>query len=351
MKVSIFTLTRNGIEQARRLLEIYSSADCYTLEKFNSDIANAYELGFKETVKSKFYTSDVLIFVCATGIVLRSIAPLLKSKTSDPAIIVMDDNARNIISLLSGHIGGANEETLKIAKHLKSNPVITTASDVNNKASVDMIAKHNNLNLVDFKSATIVTADIVNNEKVLLIDDRSNKSNKLCETYNLDIKLLDESLTDKNIEDYRSCIAITNKDNIEKIANKTKVYLYTKNITIGIGCRRGVSSKHIVDMIKDALSDHNRSIHSVKHIATVDIKADEIGLIKACEELNIELLIVSRKNILKIENRYEGSDFVKNTIGVRAVSEPVCELTSESGKFLLNKLKVNGATISIWEED
>lgn len=347
MKVSIFTLTSNGIKLGSRLLELYSDANFYTLDKFNSNLASPYQDGFKETVSQEFNSSEVLIFICATGIVLRTIAPLLKSKTTDPAVIVMDDRAYNVISLLSGHIGGANEETLKIAKHLKSNPVITTASDVNNKASVDMIAKDNNLKLIDYKSATDITARIVNSDNVLILDDYHEKLGVLKSSYELDVKLLNDDL---NLENYSSFVAITNKEKVDLISEKPSVYLRPKNITIGIGCRRGVSSEQIISMIKDALFDLNRSIHSVKHIATVDIKSDELGLIEACNKLELPLLIVSRKDILKIEDRYIGSDFVKNTIGVRAVSEPCCELTSARGKFLLNKLKVNGATISIWEE-
>ncbi|MGB3366503.1 MAG: cobalt-precorrin 5A hydrolase [Acidaminobacteraceae bacterium] len=362
MKVSIFTLTSNGIELASNLLTIYNDADLFALEKFNSKLATSYKDGFKETVKACFYDSDVLIFICATGIVLRTIAPLLKSKTTDPAVIVMDDNANNIISLLSGHIGGANEETIKISKFLNSNPVITTASDVNNKASVDMIAKYNNLTLIDFKAATDITARIVNGERVLILDDYNGKLGPLKSTFGLEVKLmkdgsivgyndLEDDFARLDLDEFNSFLAITNKSSLEIIADKSCVYLYPKNIIIGIGCRRDVSSEHILAMIKDTLSDINRSIHSVKHIATVDIKADEVGLIKACEILKLPLLIVSRKDILKIEDRYEGSDFVKNTIGVRAVSEPCCELTSAAGRFLIKKLKVNGATISIWEEN
>lgn len=359
MKVSIFTLTSNGIELGNRLIEIYSGADIFALEKFNSVLAIPYKSGFKESVKEKFYESDVLIFICATGIVIRTIAPLLKSKTSDPAVIVIDDNANNVISLLSGHIGGANEETLKIANLLNSNPVITTASDVNNKASVDMIAKDNNLILRDYKAATDITARIVNNEKVLIVDDYNNKENALSSRHGLESRLFNDLITDNLSEvslegllvGYKAFIAITNKAKLEYLPRKPIVYLYPKNISIGIGCRRGVTSKHIIDMIENSLAYLNRSVNSVKHIATVDIKADEEGLIEACEILKLPLLIVSREEILKVEDSYEGSDFVKKTIGVRAVSEPSCELTSRAGKFLLKKLKDNGATISIWEEN
>lgn len=346
MKVSIFTLTNKGIELGVKLLDIYSDANLYTLEKFNSTIASPYKDGFKETIKSEFDNSDVLIFICATGIVVRFIADLLKSKKTDPAVIVMDDNANNVISLLSGHIGGANEETIKIAKLLNSNPVITTASDVNNKPSVDMIAKHNNLKLVDFLGAKDVTASIVNNEKVLVLDDYY-KGQIIKGLGDLKVKSYS---SDINYDDYDGFIVISNKNKVDYPTKKHCVFLYPKNIVIGIGCRRGVSKEHILAMIEDALYDLNLSIHSIKHIATVDIKADEEGLISACCDLNLPLVIVSRKDILQIEDKYIGSDFVKNTIGVRAVSEPCAELTSADGKFLLEKLKVNGATISIWEE-
>ncbi len=342
MKVSIFTLTAKGLLLGEKLLEIYDDARLYTLDKFQSNKAIYYENTFKESVRESFYKSEILIFVCASGIAIRSLAPLIESKLSDPGVIVMDDNANNVISLLSGHIGGANYETLKVARFFHSNPVITI------KASVDMIALNNNLLLKDFKMAKEITAKIINNEDLLVIDDYHESREDIRSLYDLHVIINKDN---KKIEtkDEKSYIIISNKERLN-VKNTSLVQLYPKNIVIGIGCRRGTSSSHILKLIRDSLDKLNISINSIKHVATVDVKADEEGLIGACKILEIPLIIIPRSEILKVEDKYEGSDFVKEKIGVSSVSEPCCELSAGSGRFLIRKHKDNGATISIWEE-
>lgn len=347
MSAAVFTLTKNGVDIGKRILDLYEDATLYTLQKFSDESTVVYEDGFEATVSKCFEKCDTLVFICATGIVVRSIAPYLKSKKTDPAVIVLDDNGKNVISLLSGHIGGANEETLRIAALLEANPVITTASDVNSKPSVDMIAKYNDLKLIDFEGAKYITAQMVANDDVALINGAGFKSVKAIG--NLEVlngfEMLD---TDK----HRGVIYISNDENIDKHDNLDipSVQIYPVNLVIGIGCKRGTEKDHIIEMIITALKGLNKSIHSVKHVATVDVKADEVGLLDACEELGLDLKIVSRESIMEIEDKYEGSDFVKESVGVRAVSEPCCELTAKDGQFILHKLKYSGATISVWEE-
>ncbi|MGL5427474.1 MAG: cobalamin biosynthesis protein, partial [Cetobacterium sp.] len=120
---------------------------------------------------------------------------------------------------------------------------------------------------------------------------------------------------------------------------------------VGIGSRRGVSSENIIRFLKEVLRKHNLSYRSIKHFATVDLKADEIGIIETSRYFEKELKIVSRAEILAVENMFDGSDFVKKEIGVKAVSEPCSYLTSnKDGKFLEMKAKKDGITISIYEE-
>ena len=94
----------------------------------------------KNFVADIFDKFDALIFICAAGITVRIIAPHIVSKLSDPAVIVIDERGRNVISLLSGHVGGGNDLTLKIATAINSNPVITTATDIENKFAADSFA-------------------------------------------------------------------------------------------------------------------------------------------------------------------------------------------------------------------
>lgn len=347
MKAAVFTLTKNGVDIGKKILELYDDSRLYTLAKYSDESTVIYEDGFESTVSACFEECETLVFICATGIVVRSIAPYLRSKKTDPAVIVLDDNGKNVISLLSGHIGGANEETLRIAALLEANPVITTASDVNSKPSVDMIAKFNDLKLIDFEGAKYITAQMVANDDVAVINETGLRFLK--GIGELDVLSSFEQIDQSK---HRAVILISNTENIDKNDNESipTVQIYPTNLVVGVGCKRGTEKDHIIEMITTTLKGLNKSLHSVKHVATVDVKADEVGLLDACEELGLELKIVPRESIIEIEDKYEGSDFVKESVGVRAVSEPCCELTAKAGQFILHKLKYSGATISVWEE-
>lgn len=348
-KTIIFTLTKNGYELSKKISKLYFNSKVFTLYKYYDGFGNYYENNFKEEVKKQFYKNDILIFIMASGIVVRSIAELIKDKKNDPAIVVLDDNAKNVISLLSGHIGGGNEETLYIAENLKSNPVITTASDVNSKLSVDMLAKEFNLKLLDFNMAKIITSKFLDEEEIVFIVESSILRNLILDKYKIKsyLSVSEAKFNKKNFDELYKII-ISNKK-IEKI-DKT-IQLFTKNIVIGIGCKNNTLKNDIYNFILEILDKLKISKFSIKHISTVDIKKDEIGLIEASKELSDELIIVSREDIKLVEHKYKGSEFVKKTIGVNSVSEPCAELTSKKGRFLVRKEAKNGVTISIWEEE
>ena len=169
-KIAILSITNGGREKALEIKNHLKNTDAFFIKKDN-DYKNEQIIvvnkSLKEFVSEIFDKYDYLIFIMATGIVVRTIAPLVVSKFSDPAILVMDEKGHNIISLLSGHMGGANEMTLYISNLINSNPVITTATDVNKKSSLDMIAKSLNAHIDNFRDNVLkVNSMIVNNEEV-----------------------------------------------------------------------------------------------------------------------------------------------------------------------------------------
>ena len=140
-------------------------------------------------------------------------------------------------------------------------------------------------------------------------------------------------------------IVVSNRENIKSVR------IYPKNLIIGIGCKRDTSTEHIMQGIRQAMEKNNLSMKSIKKLATVDIKADEKGLLECSEILGKELVIISREDIKKVEEQFEGSSFVKKQIGVSAVSEPCALLASNGkGKFLEKKYIYDGMTVSIYEE-
>ncbi|TCO79493.1 cobalt-precorrin 5A hydrolase [Marinisporobacter balticus] len=343
MNKAIITLTKGGAELGLRLLDQLDQADLYIHEKFMIEKVHVKKIDEKmgEFVGTLFDQYKCLIFIMATGIVVRAIAPYLKDKRKDPAVIVLDEKGKNVISLLSGHIGGANAYTVEIANILEANPVITTASDVNHSMAVDTLAMALNCEIEDFKQATKVTAHIVNGEKVGLVSDVF-----------VDIALPKNlvRINSRNTKKgFKGLIYITEKI-IKDHKEIDRVILRPKNIIIGIGCRRGKSKDEILKFIEDTLTSLQLSQKSIKHIATVDIKKDEIGIIEAAKALDVPLVIIARDKIKEIENKFELSSFVKKTIGVGAVCEPVAFLSSSSGEMIQRKKKDDGVTIAVFRE-
>ena len=331
MKLAFWTVTKGAGNIAKKFKEKLKEhlkdydIDVFTLKKY--DVENTIQIeDFTSNINEKFSQYDGHIFIMASGIVIRKIANLIGTKDKDPAVLLIDEGKHFVISLLSGHLGGANELTYSLANILKLVPVITTSSDVTGKIAVDTISQKLNAELEDLKSAKDVTSLIVNGQKVNILLPKNVK------------------ITDKNSAD--GFILVSNKKNIEYTR------IYPKNLILGIGCKKDTKAEDILSAIENCLDKNNLDIKSVKKIATVDVKENEQGLINAAKFLNLDLEIVSRDKIKKIQNQFEGSDFVEKTIGVRAVSEPVALLSSAgNGKFLVMKEIYNGITISIYEEE
>ena len=336
MRTAIYCVSKNGYKTCLKVkenvynnLHIYVSgrvANLLNLENENNENLIVINERVPILLEKTFNKYDLHIFVAATGAVVRIIEGKFKSKDTDPAVITIDDHANFVISLLSGHLGGANEECKKIANGIGAIPVITTASDVGGKIAVDTLSQKIKAKLNDLDGAKRVTSLIVNGENVSLH--------------------LPKNIVNHD-ENSAGAIIVSNRKNIE--ISK----IIPQNIFIGIGCKRGVSKEHIIEKLKYAMDKQNLELSAIKMVASAWVKSDEIGLIEAMEELGIPIKFFDKEEILKVEDLVEErSEFVKNHIGVYGVSEP-CAFLASSGKgaFLAKKIKLDGMTLSIFEED
>lgn len=323
MKLAIWSVTRGAGEVA---IEIGKEidADIFTLSKFGLEEGIKIE-NFTESLNENWHKYDGHIFIMATGIVVRKIASLIKSKDIDPAVCIIDENRSFVISLLSGHLGGANELANMLGEKFSLLPIITTSSDITGKIAIDTLSQKLNLEMESLKKAKEITSLIVDSKQVDIMLPKNVK--------------IGESGSASGVT------IISNRENINIMR------LYPKNLVVGIGCRRGSKFETILEGLDLVFKKHNLSKKSIKAIATVDVKADEVGLIKAAKELGYDLIIIDREDIRPVQNLFKGSDFVEKQIGVRCVSEPVAYLASNrNGSFLEKKFIYNGITISVYEE-
>lgn len=326
MKLAVVSVTRSGNAIADRLsehfqLEIYSS---YKNKEFK----------LKEVTKKLMDSMDGIIFIASTGIAVRAIAPFLKGKDKDPAIVVIDSEGNFAISLAGGHLGGANQLTHKISNILNCTPVITTATDNLGIVAPDILAKDNNLIIEDLKKAKDIAARLVDGEVVGFIDE--------------DEKIVVPKGYKNPNENMTGVILVTNKLDFEyphKNNSISQLRLIRQNIVLGMGCRKNVDSLKVKSFVVDTLRKYNIDSRAVCKIATVEIKKNEQALIDLSHHLGCPMEIHSVEKIKTVDHKYKGSDFVEKTIGARAVCEPCVELSG--GELITDKLSFEGITLCI----
>lgn len=326
MKIAVVSLNKFGDDIAGKInkavnIDIYSKS-------------NLKEFSIKNLSEKLIREYDGIVFVSSTGIAVRAIAPFIKDKTKDPAVVSIDILGKYVISLLSGHLGGANKLTNKIAEIIGAQPVITTATDNLKVTAPDIIAKENNLIIDDMKMAKEIAVLLVNGEKVAFVDE-----DKI-------IKMPMGYINDLNIA--AGAVYVTNKQIFPwKCENKLK--LIRKNIILGIGCKKNYPAEEMYTKVKNKLSEHNFEEKAVKIVASIDIKKHEYAIEYLSKALNAEFKTFSSQEIKKIQYKYNGSDFVEKSIGVRAVCEPVVELSK--GLIMMEKFNLSGMTLCIGREE
>ncbi|SHF07065.1 precorrin-4 C11-methyltransferase [Caldanaerobius fijiensis DSM 17918] len=347
-RLAVIALTKGGCEMAR-ILGKKLNCDIYVNEKFAEDGEMVIKGDFRDFVHGIFEKYDGFVFIMAMGIVVRAISGIVKDKRVDPAVVVMDEKGRFAISLLSGHIGGANELARQVADVIGAQPVITTATDINGYTAVDVLAKRHGLYIDNFKDLVAVNSAIVNDEPIAFICD----GNMLKLIKSDDIKLPPSAFV-VNMDDgslripegIKACVYIT-----DKVVDCVfpHVILRPKDIYIGIGCKRGIPSGKIIDFIERAFEELALSPHSIAQIASGEMKKDEKGLYGAAEHFSVPISFLEKRKIADVENRFPVSEFVRETVGVGSVARPCAYIISDGGKEL-GYYSGDGITLAVYKK-
>ena len=331
--ITIISFTKKGGDINKRLTDILSESDItsYTLEKYRFDNRVKPLGNLKETVKRHF-TDDAVIFIGAVGIAVRSIAPYIKDKFCDPAVLVIDELGRYVIPLLSGHVGGANELANYIGEALSAAPIITTATDINGTFAVDIFAKKNNLLISSRKLAKDVSAALLDNNCIDIDSDIKN----------IDVKELKKKLNPKN----KTCdikVRIT-----DRIYDDTVLTLIPKNLHIGVGCKKNTDADKMWDFVNDIFRLEGLDIRAVKSIGSIDIKRDEYAIKNLANRLNVPFLTFTKDELNSVSGDFFESEFVRKTVGVGNVCErAVC---IQCNNLIVKKTAREGMTVAIGRE-
>lgn len=342
MSMVIYSLTTGGGQLASKLAR-QINATAY-LKRASSELATnetVFDCPLKTLVTKHFKHYDCLVFIMATGIVVRTIAPLLQSKVSDPAIIVIDELGHYVISLLSGHLGGANQYAIEIANLLGAQPVITTATDLNKTMAFDLFAKQNNLRIANIEQLMYISQAMIDRQPVALYTSQPVQGDW---PENI-LPVVNANALIKN----RLSVLISEHTANPDASSSHQLHLVPQTLVVGIGCRKATPYQAIAQALNTVLKKHQLDRRAILRISTVDIKRDEAGIVQLCKTNNWPLAIISRAEIAEIQNDFSGSDFVEKTIGVRAVAEPCATISGKCGKLIVNKTKCNGITIAIFK--
>lgn len=333
MKIAIISVSDKGRKLANDIKNILDSDS--TIIK--TDI---YHKNVKKYFPLLFSEYDAIIAVMASGILIRSIAPLIQSKTTDPAVLNIDDNGNYVISTLSGHLGGANKLTNKIAKLINATPVITTSTDVNKKLGIDVLAKDLFLSVDNPKEILFFNKAILEDKEIFLTVNPNKNFNYLFDYINNNTFEINVSIN------FSSKI---NTDEIHVQFDSHKMILRERKIVVGIGCRRGKECEKIYEGLTKSIQALNIDISRINLLTSAEIKKDEKGILELSEKLKIPVDFVELEKLKLFEsNDVSKSEFVKSKFGIWGVCEPSALIMAGfDSKLLYKKTSYDGVTIAI----
>lgn len=358
MKLAVIAVTRNGSRLGAIIVKELGG-DLYVLEKYAPPDARSFHPikgDFIEFVHGIFDKYDGLVFLTAAGIAVRAIAEVLKGKTVDPAVVAVDEQGKFAVSLLSGHLGGANELAVRVAGVLGAVPVVTTASDTAGFEGIDVMARKMGFYVESLADLKKVSACLVNGEKVVFMVEPDFPENVLNEmkkrlrgtTAAFYSKAFSESPADAFgpiPQDAAAAVFITDA-NI-KPRDIPYVILRPRNIVLGIGTKRGTAFEALLALVKKALKELDLSEKGIGCIATIDIKQNEECINMLARYLDVPVKYYNTGQLAKVESKFSVSPFVKKTTGVGAVAKPSAYLASLHGAEL-GYYKDRGITLAVY---
>ncbi|MDH5430803.1 MAG: cobalamin biosynthesis protein [Nitrosopumilus sp.] len=343
-KISVLAITKNGINIGANLKKLFPDWEIFVPAKLTNESVGItwYSEPTTEKIVELFKKNNALICIFSLGAVIRLIAPYLKDKKIDPAVIVIDDQTNFVISVLSGHIGGGNELTQEIADKLGAIPVITTAADVNKTIAVDLVGREYNWKIDDDSTVTKISAHMVNEEPIGVFQEAGER--------NWYKKLPKNVVTYDNMESLKKsnskAYLIISDRTIEKEISRESVIYRPPSLVVGIGLHWDTTKDTIREGIEHCLEKFNLSPKSIGKLVSIKKPQDVQGLIDLGKEMNIPIEYVNREDLAEI-TAPNPSKIVKAFEGTASVSEAAAIKVSK-GELIVEKQKFPpNLTISI----
>lgn len=323
----------------------------YAVSRFASGECRPFT-SVAKLMRELFPSMDGILFIGAMGIAVRSIAPLIAGKDRDPAVLVMDELGRYCVSVLSGHLGGANEWCLEVAECAGAQPVITTATDCEQCFAVDVFAAKNFLKVGEIGKIKEISGRILEGKKVGVAAEAEI------------LGPVPDGLQYSPISSREGAVRSEKRDHLvstgvpeevgfyigyDKTAQpfQTTVHLIPRDLFVGMGCRKGTPLPRLAGFLDRAFRERGMASERIRAIYSIDRKREEEGLVQLARRLGVPFVTFSEDELRKAEGEYQGSAFVEHTVGVDNVCERSAVLGSEGGVLLVPKQAENGMTLAV----
>ncbi|MCD4743634.1 MAG: cobalamin biosynthesis protein [Desulfobacteraceae bacterium] len=372
-KIAVWAVTKSGYQHGLNLASNIDGSVLFLSEKLikklkglktlNKSFCNNPRVFSKlsESLKDVFKEFDGHIFIFSTGIAVRIIAPLIKSKVEDPAIVVMDDRAIHAVSLLSGHIGGANDLAKKVGLITKAKPVITTATDIHGQVAIDVIATENNVHIVNPDMIKKINMAILEEEKIAIHDPFNIFLQKIPNSILTGMptaipataqdNLSTSKLGSRHTKEANSAIETKNPDiictDIKIHVPRGTLVLNPPSLVVGLGCNRGTSINEIEKFFLKTLKQNKLSLKSIWAFASIDAKHDEQGFLELSKKYKIQFLFINKEKINLEKNIKNPSKTVEKHMGVKSVCEAAAIIAGKNAKLIVQKQIKGNMTIAI----
>lgn len=332
MKATIFAYSRKGCLTAEKVADYFDGWDIRIFAPMRLEIEGFAPIPrpSKDFYGEQFAWADALIFVGSCGIAVREIAPHVRDKRTDPAVVSIDELATFVVPLLSGHIGGANELAKQLASYMDATPVITTATDINGRFSVDTWASRKGFVIGNIKTAKTVSAAVLERDMPLYSEF------PVCTDLPNGVVMGDNG-------DVGIYVGVKKETPFSETLRIIPPVLH-----LGIGCRKGASAESIREAVSNVLEENRIDKRAIKMASSIDLKAEEQGLLEYCKENNWPVQFYSETELLFVEGDFTASEFVRSVTGVDNVCERAAMVGAE--RLLVRKTARNGVTVAIAAE-
>ena len=327
--IGIIAFTKAGCALAKKLadgLGLGSGSVCGPARFADELGIDAYG-SLDAWTQAHFTTDDALIFVGASGIAVRAIAPHVRDKFSDPAVVSVDEAGRFVVPLLSGHVGGANELARDIAVITGGQAAVSTATDVNGLFAVDEWAARHGFAILERSIAKEISAALLDGRPVGFKSD-----------FELDEK---PSGVTEGAADIGFVVSLDDS----AMPFPRTLHLVPRVATVGVGCRKGTDPSALEQAVADALAEANVSAKAVTAIASIDVKKDELAILELASKMGWSPVFYTADELAAVPGEFSSSDFVKRTVGV----DNVCERAAcaSGGELVLGKQAGGGITVAL----